>query len=129
MTQAKLLFHGSTQKKLQLNPSLGIGDGHHDHHVALYASDHIRLAQLFAIQYVALTDAARFKILYEDQDFFVQLFQTEVNWAQRGYVYFCCSSTFVELEPFQWVSHSLVRPEWRIEIQPQALESWIRRSG
>ena len=41
----KVLYHGSTQYKSYLAPSQGIGDGHNDHHMAVYAIADVEIAR------------------------------------------------------------------------------------
>ena len=105
----KVLYHGSTQYKSYLAPSQGIGDGHNDHHMAVYAIADVEIARFFAFQYIAQAPEARFKIDYKNGQACVFLYKTHINWEHIGYLYSLSSQHFIKLEDEQWISNSPVQ--------------------
>ncbi len=97
LSRPKYLFHGSTSYREYLEPKQAIGDGEMDNAIGIYAVEDKRIAQLFAIEYLGLSNDARFSIKFKDDFVYVELYQCSVNWDRIGYLYTLPSENFIKL--------------------------------
>lgn len=122
-----LLFHGSSNYRESLEPKLAIGDGEMDNAFGIYAVEDKRIAQLFAIEYLSLSNEARFSIKFEDDFVYVELFQCSVNWDRIGYLYTLPSENFIKVDHMQWLSSKSVIPTKVEPVNPHDFKAFIHQ--
>ncbi|QER39255.1 hypothetical protein F2A31_05875 [Acinetobacter suaedae] len=122
-----LLFHGSSNYRESLEPKLAIGDGEMDNAFGIYAVEDKRIAQLFAIEYLSLSNEARFSIKFEDDFVYVELYQCSVNWDRLGYLYTLPSESFVKVDHMQSVSSESVFPTKVEPVNPYDFKAHIHQ--
>lgn len=121
----KHLFHGSSQHLQSLEPKQATGDGEMDNAIGIYAVEDKRIAQLFAIEYLSLSNEARFSIRFEDDFVYVELFECSVNWNRIGYLYTLPSENFNKVDDMQWVSSESVIPTKIELVNPLDFKAFI----
>ncbi|HFG2494501.1 TPA: hypothetical protein ACGGCT_003460 [Acinetobacter baumannii] len=127
LSRPKYLFHGSTSYREYLEPKQAIGDGEMDNAIGIYAVEDKRIAQLFAIEYLGLSNDARFSIKFKDDFVYVELYQCSVNWDRIGYLYTLPPENFIKIDHMQWLSSESVIPTKVEPVNPHDFKTFIQQ--
>ena len=123
----QVLYHGSRFLLKFLEPKQAVGFQSEDNLFGSYASAEKSIASLFAITYVGQSDDAKFDIKQEQNEFYVYLYKTTVEWNQLGYLYTISSKHFQQVDDQQWISHQkLITPQTIETINPYNFQKFIR---
>lgn len=123
----QFLYHGSRFLLKALEPKQALGFQSEDNLFGIYASAEKSIASLFAITYVGHSDDAKFDIRQEQNEFYVYLYKTTVEWNKLGYLYTISSKYFQQVDEQQWISHQkLITPQTIETINPYNLQKFIR---
>ncbi|MDA3480920.1 hypothetical protein QE150_13360 [Acinetobacter baumannii] len=98
-----------------------------DNTIGIYAVEDKRIAQLFAIEYLGLSNDARFSIKFKDDFVYVELYQCSVNWDRIGYLYTLPSENFIKIDHMQWLSSESVIPTKVEPVNPHDFKTFIQQ--